>query len=80
MEDPNTGALYLSYFTGNGTEFYGLYPQWDANGEIDSFRAGKLGNLQEGVWPVALYTAESTDVYKRQVQRRKWGIFGKIPY
>lgn len=60
VEDPNTGALYLSYFTGNGTEFYGLYPQWDANGEIDSFRAGKLGNLQEGVWPVALYTAEST--------------------
>lgn len=60
VEDPNSGALYLSYFTGNGTEFYGLYPQRDANGEIESFRAGKLGKLEDGVWPAALYAAEST--------------------
>ena len=61
VEAPATGALYLSYFTGNSTEFYGLYPQRDADGKIQSFRAGKLGGLEEDVWPVALYQATAID-------------------
>ncbi len=61
VEDPATGTLYLSYFTGNSTEFYGLYPQRDADGKIQSFRAGKLGGLEEDVWPVALYQATAID-------------------
>lgn len=60
IEDPATGSLYLSYFTGNSTEFYGLYPQRNADGKIQSFRAGKLGGLGEDVWPVALYQATSS--------------------
>ena len=53
VEDPATGTLYLSYFTGNSTEFYGLYPQRDADGKIQSFRAGKLGawRRMSGPWP-----------------------------
>ncbi len=61
VEDPATGTLYLSYFTGNSTEFYGLYPQRDADGKIQSFRAGKLGawRRMSGPWP--LYQATAID-------------------
>ena len=51
VEDPNTGALYLSYFTGNGTEFYGLYPQWDANGKSIPSGPGSLAICRKAFGP-----------------------------
>ena len=59
VEDPATGALYLSYYTGNSAQLYGLYPERSSDGTILSFRAVDLGNLGQGVWPAALFEASS---------------------
>ena len=57
VEDPQTGDLILSYFTGDTNEIYLLYPK-----EADSltWTAVNVGDMGDQVYPAVLYHAAHT--------------------
>ena len=55
------GVLFLSYFNGSTNEIYLLTVNEAADG-IESVDAILVGNVGQGVWPCALYSAEKNAV------------------